>query len=518
MREEALRSVLLVKAIEETDRAGTLIPPADRAAATRQASRSDGDPTATAALERGGPLPGNAQRMLAARAQILSRQVVARHPVVDTVLALVSGPAWAGWLLMCLALLVGFALSALDGSRRIDILAFPLLGLLLWNLLVYGAVVIGWLRALLRKRVRRPVLPALLAKAALWRVRRLIARSATFHPMLAEALGRFVGDWLDAARPLLVARATRLFHLCAAAVVLGLIAGLYLRGIALDYRAGWESTFLEAPQVRAILSVLYAPGSRVTGIPIPGIEELAVMRWQEGRGGDSAAPWIHLLAATAAVFIVLPRLVLALMATLGVWWYRRHAPLPAALAPYFRSAFAAVEGVVGRGTVALMPCAYQPAANAVATLRTLLPAALGGNLAVDVHGPVRYGEEETFLQHLGDRGGGDADVIALLFNLATTPEDENHGTVIAGVRDWLQTARRGTQLLVLVDEGPYAERMTAHTASTARVGERRQVWQEFVAARGLPACFVDLNGRRPTDSTGSDADRLRASLWQPATA
>jgi hypothetical protein len=163
-------------------------------------------------------------------------------------------------------------------------------------------------------------------------------------------------------------------------------------------------------------------------------------------------------------------------------------------------------------------CAYQPAANAVATLRTLLPAALGGNLAVDVHGPVRYGEEETFLQHLGERGGGDADVIALLFNLATTPEDENHGTVIAGVRDWLQTARRGTQLLVLVDEGPYAERMTAHTASAARVGERRQVWQEFVAARGLRACFVDLNGRRPIDSTGSDADRLRASLWQPATA
>jgi hypothetical protein len=39
MREEALRSVLLVKSIEEADRAGTLIPTADRAAATREASR-----------------------------------------------------------------------------------------------------------------------------------------------------------------------------------------------------------------------------------------------------------------------------------------------------------------------------------------------------------------------------------------------------------------------------------------------------------------------------------------------
>ena len=464
------------------------------------------------------PLPGKAQRMLAARAEILCRQLVTRYPFIETVLALVSGPAWAGWLLICVALLVGLGLSALDGSRRINILAFPLLGLLLWNLLVYVAVVVGWLRGLFRQRARRLLLPTLLAEAALRRVKRLIAKSAAFHAVLAEALGRFVGDWFDAARPLLVARATRLFHLCAAAVALGLIGGLYLRGIALDYRAGWESTFLDASQVHAIVSVVYGPASRLTGIPIPGVEELAAMRWQEGRAGDSAARWIHLLAATAVLFIVLPRLVLALMSTFVVWRYRLRAPLPPALAPYFRSAFGAIEGVVGRGIVALMPCAYEPAASAVAALRVLLPAALGESLAVDVHAPVRYGEEDAFLQNLADRGGGVANVIALLFNLATTPEDENHGAVIAGVRDWLEASRRGTQLLVLVDEGPYAERMTAQAGSAARVDERRRVWKEFIAARGLTACFVDLTQPQPTEPAGTDAERLRASLWQPAIA
>ena len=81
---------------------------------------------------------------------------------------------------------------------------------------------------------------------------RLVARSAAFNAVLAEALGRFVAEWSEAARPLLTARAVRLFHVCAAAVGIGLIAGLYLRGIALDYRAGWESTFLDARQVRAL--------------------------------------------------------------------------------------------------------------------------------------------------------------------------------------------------------------------------------------------------------------------------
>jgi hypothetical protein len=100
----------------------------------------------------------------------------------------------------------------------------------------------------------------------------------------------------------------------------------------------------------------------------------------------------------------------------------------------------------------------------------------------------------------------------LLFSLAATPEDENHGAVIAGVRDWLQRARRHTQMLVLVDEGPYLARMERSAAD--RIGERREAWRAFVAARGLDACFADLGERELTD--GESARRIRATLWQPA--
>jgi hypothetical protein len=136
MQENALTSVLLIKAVEETDRAGTLIPPADRAAATRETTRGAGGSAVTDRGLAGARLSEEAQRLLTRRAELLRRQLVVRYPFVDTLLGLARGPAWAGWLLIGLALTLGAALSTLDGSQRINILAFPLLGLVLWNLVV----------------------------------------------------------------------------------------------------------------------------------------------------------------------------------------------------------------------------------------------------------------------------------------------------------------------------------------------------------------------------------------------
>ena len=62
-----------------------------------------------------------------------------------------------------------------------------------------------------------------------------------------------------------------MLHLAAAATALGVIAGLHTRGLAFEYRASWESTFLGAEQVDALLSVTLAPGSWLTGIPVPDV-------------------------------------------------------------------------------------------------------------------------------------------------------------------------------------------------------------------------------------------------------
>ena len=511
VRQDELRSVLLVKAIEETDRAGTLIPPADRIAAAREARRAAGEAAAASEVMAQGELSEAAQRMGAERARILLAKVVARHPFVDTVSSLAGGPAGTGAVVVALGLFLGIGLSALDGTRRINVLAFPVLGVVAWNLAMYLAIFAGWLRAR-RAEVARRRMPEMLAHLATGRVSRLVARSGAFNAPLAEALGRFTREWFGAARPLLVARAARVLHLSAAALGIGLIAGLYVRGIAFDYRAGWESTFLDASQARALLSVIYGPASLVTGIAIPDAAALEAIRWKGAAGGERAAPWIHLLAATVALFVVLPRLALAVAGTLFISRWSRRAPLPPSLAAYFRSAFGALGAVIGRGLAAVIPYAYEPSADARAGLRVLLPRALGESLTLDARAAVRYGEEEEFVRGLD--AAGKADVVVLLFNLAATPEEENHGAVIAGVRDWLAARQPHAQLLALVDEGPYATRMTSGGAED-RVAERRDAWQKFVAAHGLGACIVNLAAAERDAAPRGEAEALRSALWQP---
>jgi hypothetical protein len=137
-------------------------------------------------------------------------------------------------------------------------------------------------------------------------------------------------------------------------------------------------------------------------------------------------------------------------------------------------------------------------------------------VTVDSRAAVRYGEEDEFVRELQSEGkaAGKADVMVLLFNLAATPEEENHGEVIAGVRDWLAARQPRAQLLVLVDEGPYAERM-AIDGATGRVAERRDAWQQFVAAHGLAACSVDLAAAGRGEASPEQLDLLRGALWQP---
>jgi hypothetical protein len=466
MREDELRSILLVKAIEETDREATLIPAADRISASREAKRAG---------------ESDADRMLARRAEALLAKVLVRHPFVADIARHAGGVSWIAWLAIAVGFLAGLALSALDGTRRINVLAFPLLALVLWNLLVYVFMVVSWVRSGRRR------LPSLAVQSVIARLSSLIAKSKSFNAPLAEALARFLREWQEAARPLLIARAVRMLHFAAAAVGAGLIAGLYLRGIAFDYRAGWESTFLDAERARSLLAVLYGPASWLTGIAIPDAAHLEAIRWRDGGGGESAARWIHLLAATALLFVAVPRLVLALIATFRIARWSRRAPVPASLAPYARIAFSGVGGLVDRGIVMVVPFAYEPAANSLARLRTLLGAEMGEHLALDLRAPVRYGDEEAFVRNVGDQGGQLADVVVLLASLAATPEEENHGLVIEGLRDWMARHRPQAQLVVMVDEAPYAARAPAD-----RVEERRRAWQAFIAARGVEPRFVNL--------------------------
>jgi len=486
MNANELRTILLVKNVEEQDTDGALLPLAERAAATRAALRRW---PATAAADT------RTWQVLATRADELHGRLVARHPVVTQAVALEDYAARAGAVVLLVACVAGLVLSLLDSRVRIEILAFPLLGVVLWNLCVYALLLL----AALRRPARRPGAGGFAGIAvwvtwpARWAWRRataLIKRAAFYHRPLSVALRRFADEWWPLARPLLLLQGQRLFHLASAALAVGLLAGFYVRGIALEYRAGWESTFLGPAQVQALLHWIYGLAAAVTGIALPATPEAtAALHWRGGMGGGAAAPWIHLMAVTAVLLVVLPRLALAAWMT---WQLRRSAAqvaVPESLLPYARLALRNSDAAPKAQSARLTAYAYDPASASEQGVQHLLLAVFGPDTRLDFAPRVAYGDE----------AGGDTqlpgpapDLNILLFSLAATPEAENHGALLLRARDRLARQGPGARLLVLVDEAPYLARMRGDASLTSRITERRAAWHDFVQGHGLVPCCVDL--------------------------
>ncbi|HTD28573.1 MAG TPA: DUF2868 domain-containing protein [Xanthomonadaceae bacterium] len=511
MKIRTLRTVLLIQAIEESDRGGDVLPSADRAEATREAVRTA---PPGGAIQPGIGLASADETLLALRAERLLARVRLRSPAVDYVLAVAGGLTWLGRAALVLALIVGLSLSALDGGRRINILAFPLVGLIAWNFFIYALVI----AARIRRRGATP--PGTLWSGRFYerwiaaRIDSLLKQSMRFNAPLATALRRFTGEWVQVEHPLLLERAQRLMHCAAALVAAGLIAGLYVRGIVWRYEAGWESTFLSPESVHALLAVLYGPGALLSGIGLPSISGVNALRWTGTSGGGEAASWIHLMALTAMLYIIVPRLFLACVSGFNLWRLSRNPPLPAALIGYGRTVLASTVGGARRESVSVSCFAYEPCPASIAGLETLLAATLGAIVKVEMRATIRYGQEDEFRTSLTRSVAVATDWNVLLMTAAATPEAENHGAVINTLRDSLARESQPLPLLIVIDTGPYAARMQGDATFEQRLRERRNLWSEFVAGYGLSACLVDLARITPESPAAMEAQELaRASLW-----
>ena len=508
MHQNALRTVLLIQSIEETDRAGEVIPLADRADASRAVARES---TRLAEALPSVPLAPQSEAFLVRRAERLLERLRSRSPAVMHILALAGGLTWLGRFVLVLALAAGVSLSALDGDRRINILAFPLMGLIVWNLFVYVVLLVGWIRPQGRSAAAGFWSAHLYERWITARIEAVMRHSTRFNVPLSTGLRRFATQWGALSQPILLLRAKRLLHLAAALLAIGLIAGLYFRGLVLRYEAGWESTFLGPSSAHALIAALYGPASSLSAIPYGSPAEISALRWTAMGGGGEAAAWIHLIAITAVLYIVLPRLLGAIAASYALWRYSRRAPVPPSLLGYARTLIMGVGSGNAGETASVFPYAYEPKAQSVTGLKTLLAATLGANLKVEVHEPIKYGEEAAAAQPLADSR---AAWHVILMTLASTPEVENHGALLAGWRDWLAKHAASAPLLILVDEGPYAARMRGEAAFEQRIQDRRKLWREFVAGYGLRAVFADLIQIEPGAASEINArDAARAALW-----
>ena len=214
-------------------------------------------------------------------------------------------PAWV-LLAMAAGLLAGLLVDQLGPPLRVNLLAPAVWAVVAWNLVVYA--LLAWPRRASR---------GLDAGPAAW-LRALAPRGSQ-----ADGAAQL---WLRHAAPLSAQRALLLMHSAAATLALGLVAGLYLRGLVLDYRAGWQSTFLAPGMVQALLDALLAPAAALTGVPVADVAPLRLLPGAEATA--SAAPWIHLYAATLGLFVVLPRLLLAAWAAGRAQHLSARFPLP----------------------------------------------------------------------------------------------------------------------------------------------------------------------------------------------
>jgi hypothetical protein len=302
LTESEARRMLLLRAFETVDPPPPDWSPADRDWATRVARTSVG-------------VGADALCFIRERTTQALHALASRNAAVRTALA--ADRLFGTWLLVIVAAagLLGLAADQIGSAQRINLLAPPVWALVAWNLGVYVAMAAAGLAPRAVARGPRRWLRVLFRAPA--------DRSA--------ALQRFAQDWASVGAALHGERIAALLHAAAAALALGVVGGLYLRGVVLDYRVGWESTFLDGHSVHRVLAWLMAPASVLTGIGLPDAAAIEALRLKPGEAArGAAAPWLHLYAASLALAVLGPRLLLAAAALARAAWRARRMPWPAA--------------------------------------------------------------------------------------------------------------------------------------------------------------------------------------------
>jgi len=474
-----LRAVLMLRSIGEA-----------AAAAGQGAPAPGNDPLDWAGAEARRRLGEQAppETWLAERARLTLDRLGQAQAAWRPLLALVPARAGGGWLwgLPAIAALLGALGENIGNAGAIQLLAPPLLGLLVWNLAVYALLGVQ----ALRWRSPRPTPGGPLRRALLHVAARagtgLARAGAGLDAPRAAALARFQRDWLALSAPWQSARGAALLHACAAALALGALASWYARGLVLDYRASWDSTFLDAGQVRALLGWVLGPAAALTGQPLPDASALTALRGADG-GSEGAARWIHWWSLTIVLAVVLPRLLLAALAVARARRLADRLPLPDDEG--LRRLLRAAAGQ--RPPVLVLPYSYQLDAARQAVLAQRVDQLWGPGVQLQLQASLPMGAEDALAQHLPPTLPA---TVVLLFALTATPERETHGALLQA----LAVLRGGgaPPPEVMVDESGFRQRL-AGAQLDERLAQRRAAWQALLQPAGITPRFVDLGAPRP---------------------
>lgn len=492
MNRESIRKIVAIQAVEQADAEDRVL--------------TDSDLRESASMA-GAPLPENpdaarVDSFLAERAELLQVRASTRHPRASAWIARPEAHHRLGTLfaiLLLVAAVIGYFTSELGPEKRINILSFPLLGILAWNLLVYlreaflllrgrwsrklpasAEGLVGWLQASGGGPRRTGTGPSPADSP--------VASDETRPDPIARTLeaGRelFENRWARLTAPSWFARLKVSLHVVAVVLAASAIGAMYLKGLANEYRAVWESTFFtDSRNLQPFLEFVLGPAAALTGDEVPGVAELEALHWKAGESevaGENAARWIHWYAITLGLFVLVPRLLLA-----AIWRGRvalRDRRLPfRSISPAYYDHLLAVSSGRSRG-LHLVPYGLRPDSDRRRVIERALEHRLEGAVELQASDPITFGEEEDPPEQATPRD----ETLAPVMNFSATPERETHLALIESLRD------RSSQPIpfLILDATEFDRRSEGFADAAKRREDREEAWSRLFSDPPLDLVVV----------------------------
>tara|TARA_R110002096_G_scaffold397401_2_gene593324 strand:+ start:3160 stop:4623 length:1464 start_codon:yes stop_codon:yes gene_type:complete len=483
MKVDHIRKILIVQSVEETDEHDSAISGPDRA---------------DAAAIAGAPIPKNCSpsdenAFLAKRADILFLKITSRFSENNSWLHSSPSPhrlAFITFAVFAIAAICGFLTNELGPDKRINILSFPLLGILGWSLIVYIREIILFFQK--RDQLFRDGWLAALIHFAIHPTRRQISSDNSPPDSLSSANTLFQHRWFELMTPVHGSRLKSVLHFAALILAASAILGMYFNGLANEYRAVWESTFFsDAGQLRPFLKFVLGPAAAMTGDAIPTISELASMRWTVGQSdspGENAARWIHWYAVTIGLFVILPR------GVLGVIWKLKSLQLSRTLpyretSPHYYEHLLAISSGTAK-PVFIIPYILDPS-NELRELTNSLEHHFQCPVEIDCLDTIPFGKEDLEPNVTVAENNS----VIPLFNFASTPEQETHLALYQTLLD----ASPNPVKFILLDPTSFDKKAAGFADSEKQRADRLEAWQRLFSDTDVEFILTPVSSSTPNN-------------------
>jgi len=359
---------------------------------------------------------------------------------------------------------------------KINVIEFPLVLLIVWNLSFFVWFSVHWGLHLFR-RGQQPTGPVLELFGKLRALESLGFGRKPQRPWIES----FKHDWSRLSGPINEARLKMIASLASMLFTLGALAHLMWRAAGDHYMAVWKTTLvshIDANKVHAFVNLFLAPGSFLLNRPIPNAQHIETLRMPPSTG-EIAENWMWLYFGSVLAWVVIPRLYLFALNAFARWQMCRDFPLPMNGA-YFTTLRAAWRGQ--RIGVSVIPFRYELSPALRSSLSTMLERIYGLAVDINVEQAVLMGEDATDWKKTVKHEGHVA--VIVIFSLSATAEADAHGALLQRLR---KSVEYGTPVVPIVDTGAYRQN------DPERFRQRCNQWRQILDGIKFRPLFLDLH-------------------------